>query len=961
MSKKITKVFITGEMALSILRSTRKIIPVFEAGKINGDKVDDTLQEFLCQYQIFSHAIGQFKVDRKVLAEMLLHLEELLKEFCGDWNKTRPVVMESQSSSSSSMKSTMKSNLPTSSKAEKNVEDSHKQFQTTELGPNMTRSEEEPGSPPQRKKQKFIFKKMSPKSDLLPKIECHLCRRCYNSLKALKKHLKEAHKGAEVGEGIKEIQHKITCKICQKKLGRDLMNRHLKDVHSMNKPNTSSQLRGWFSMDDGDGNWKPLWLLPNELDPSEEIMVPLNADGTYSLYGFTFKGKERGEAARFTNVEYNSVDVMTELASKHSFNDDQIRADEKKNAKVGVEEGNSSKSVQYHFEGDVITAVRDTTEDNSKEDVTEKTEGGNTNNDINFIEIGETEESNANREEMITKNAVNLSRRNLNVAIFPHDKPGSSQVVLNENVSRCDLEENFEDGSFIFGDVSSKPSVVRNLFDVVNDEDGACGEFNTVLKKGGSNETKKGHKVGLVKVSVFDLEVRDGELWSDETDSDFEHTDSKEYTEKRLRMKFTRKEKRNFQEPLEKIADVKANRSVIQDFEYFMKQQKMDNTSTPSKSSTIVKAIGHLFEYHDSLLKFETDKDASFNLQRLLNPLNDDFLEIADPTAIDGWIQRGTGPNGERLPGRCREKLKGHARFRDFLKAKLMKAEFGMSAEAYFKRDMIIKNIEQITQTIKSKKVFQQLQKMEDSEKLEREQAREVLFPKNVFNEMKAVSRWYKSEEAKEEEGACLNIYKKATTGGKLTSKEFGRFGQWAQFSTCLEDKNRRGAYSFTNLEFKKRKPMWFPEDFEEEETEDMNELFKKLPENWDWNVPPKPDAQPSCWVIEVSGEGLKGGNAAQLILTRRSSEICNKFRDLKFEVFGDDEDELSPFFVNMKKKPLTDLQRTKGSLLERLGKVCGVSNATVNTFRCVILIMFNFINIHSLGVQLKFMCRAPP
>ena len=92
-----------------------------------------------------------------------------------------------------------------------------------------------------------------------------------------------------------------------------------------------------------------------------------------------------------------------------------------------------------------------------------------------------------------------------------------------------------------------------------------------------------------------------------------------------------------FRDLKNEIADAEANRSVIQDFENYMIKQKMDNTSTTSKSSTIVKALGHLFEYHDSLLHFETEKDPNFNLQRLLNPLNDDFLEIADPTAIDGW------------------------------------------------------------------------------------------------------------------------------------------------------------------------------------------------------------------------------------------------------------------------------------------------------------------------------------
>ena len=83
-----------------------------------------------------------------------------------------------------------------------------------------------------------------------------------------------------------------------------------------------------------------------------------------------------------------------------------------------------------------------------------------------------------------------------------------------------------------------------------------------------------------------------------------------------------------------------------------------------------------------------------------------------------------------------------------------------------------------------------------------------------------------------------------------------------------------------------------------------------------------------------MSGEGLKGENRANFISTRKSAEICEKYRDIKDEVFVDGEDDSSPFFVNLKKRPLTEIQRTPGSLMEKFGKVCGVNKATVNTLR---------------------------
>ena len=50
---------------------------------------------------MFSHAVDQFKVDRKVVSEMFLHLEELLGEISKDWNRERPILDEKQGSTSS--------------------------------------------------------------------------------------------------------------------------------------------------------------------------------------------------------------------------------------------------------------------------------------------------------------------------------------------------------------------------------------------------------------------------------------------------------------------------------------------------------------------------------------------------------------------------------------------------------------------------------------------------------------------------------------------------------------------------------------------------------------------------------------------------------------------------------------------------------------------------------------------
>ena len=110
---------------------------------------------------------------------------------------------------------------------------------------------------------------------------------------------------------------------------------------------------------------------------------------------------------------------------------------------------------------------------------------------------------------------------------------------------------------------------------------------------------------------------------------------------------------------------------------------------------------------------------------------------------------------------------------------------------------------------------------------------------------------------------------------------------------------------------------------------------FDMLPDEWNPDVPHQEGEEPSCWVIDVAGttKGLKGGRAAQIILTPRSVEWCLKYRDLKSDEFDNVEDD-SQFFVSIRGKPLSPLQNTPGSLLDKVGGACGVNQPTVNSFR---------------------------
>ena len=180
----------------------------------------------------------------------------------------------------------------------------------------------------------------------------------------------------------------------------------------------------------------------------------------------------------------------------------------------------------------------------------------------------------------------------------------------------------------------------------------------------------------------------------------------------------------------------------------------------------------------------------------------------------------------------------------------------------------------------------------------------------------------------------CLGIYEKSMAGVKVGVRDFVRFANFSRFQLALEDRNRRASYAFSNDDFSSRIPKWLPD---QEKQENLVDRFEMLPETWNPNVPQHLGNDPTCWVIEVCGDtkGLKGGRPSHIILSRRTQELCLKYRDLKEEVLQSDQVVgHDNFFVNSKGTALAPIQRTAGSLLSKLGSVCGLDNATVKTFR---------------------------
>ena len=378
------------------------------------------------------------------------------------------------------------------------------------------------------------------------------------------------------------------------------------------------------------------------------------------------------------------------------------------------------------------------------------------------------------------------------------------------------------------------------------------------------------------------------------------------------------------------MIDRKENRDFISDFEEWLAHKDVE---TNRDKSTIRKIAAFLFSYPDSLLAFNSKKYEDYHLLKHVTKDAANLIEVCDPTMSNQWVQAMGGEDGKQYPSKRTEMLKAHARFRDYVYEKISMLDFGRSVEDLMRKDIILKNLNDITNQIKKKKVFNHLTRLEENERKKTKIARKIVYPEEEFNENKAVSTWLTSKEAELEEEKQSLFYEDVRNGSNPSSKGFNSYALYARFNLVIRDKNRRGVYNFTNEEFARRVPTWLPGGKINEE--DAADKFDMVPDDWNTTKPPEDGIEPSCYVITVSGEnkGMKLGESASIVITKEVNEILLRYRDLKQIVFGTI-DMLEPFFVNFKREKLTPLQRTSGSLLDKMSKVVGAPKLTVNSFR---------------------------
>ena len=321
-----------------------------------------------------------------------------------------------------------------------------------------------------------------------------------------------------------------------------------------------------------------------------------------------------------------------------------------------------------------------------------------------------------------------------------------------------------------------------------------------------------------------------------EGDSDFEEGDKPEFSHNRVSRKAERRDNR-MNLSVSNLAEKNGNKGFVAKFKEFMSNRGISKAKDDRSADKI---IGHIISYEDSVLEYESKLDEDFFLDRLIAFKSDDFLALKFPL---GWIKSTWGEN----PSRAVEKLKAHKHLREYIKFAIDSTHFGGSTDDLLKKNFIIEGVDRITRDIEAKGLYAEYDKLMKIENMEKRQARMTVNPSEAHNVARAVTTWNQSQESKEKELHFIKIYEDLVGGGQVKSRAFTTFGHYVRFRFVISDKSRPGSYhQLLNSDIATAKKLWWPEGYTG---------FGDLPQNWDSNIPPSPDAKPSAWSITVSGK----------------------------------------------------------------------------------------------------------
>ena len=524
MAKFACQLFFLAFSAKKQLKSLLPIIKDDSKGRVDSQTVYNEVHEFLYLFQVFSHGAGLSKEDRADVLDALLTLDALEKDLQESWNQNRdpPVIKDS-----------FKRALPSENEAS-----------TSSSNLAIT-----PIKPPYKK---IKFAKISPKADLLPVFECHMCVKKFSYLKTLRRHLKTAHQSDLPNEGLKEASNKVTCRICNTKQSRDQLNKHLQMTHNIKKKGLGGVLRGFWTLDDV--YWYPLWLAKGEDDPPSDLMVPVQ-NGRITVYGneYSVENKDVGDLVKIED-NFEQKTSQNKL-SRNASNEGDTNRNKNNNGSLRDSRLDKNDNVINYTEERMESHVLNEEE---SEGISPNGEQACQGPSVNYCisEDGaelpttknsspETTSSRSGPEAKCDEDEKLLNMEDemakLGYLASPEDaRPHNPENIgksFKSSAARCLSMEEFDVNDEFFNEGESFVEVAQILTPTET-------TIADSLKSGLQGDTNC-NKTPKLLVEVFLVEVKDGTFWSAEEeefaiDSSFEHGDSKDDSESIRDMKKAR-------------------------------------------------------------------------------------------------------------------------------------------------------------------------------------------------------------------------------------------------------------------------------------------------------------------------------------------------------------------------------------------------------------------------------------
>ena len=378
-----------------------------------------------------------------------------------------------------------------------------------------------------------------------------------------------------------------------------------------------------------------------------------------------------------------------------------------------------------------------------------------------------------------------------------------------------------------------------------------------------------------------------------------------------------------------KLHDKEGNKEFIIEFEEDIK--KGSASGSKDKRSTVPATTSLLFRHSDSFLSFETSKNPNFRLDMLVSFQDESKLvQLKDPGE---WIAQIEGEDGRALPIRRNEMYKSYLRLVEFVNKKFQQTDFGSDTASLYRQDKLGKNLEKLPDNIAKSGVWRKLKVLINADKKLKDAAREVLAPESNYNEMNLNKVYLQSEQFKSRLENFNQIWTKANDTGEIESKDFNTVSNLARHIACFHDRSRQAAYSsMSNADFGRRKKIWFPPNHNKDSFDGL-----KVPDGWNLYKEPEEKREHDLLLVPILGSsfGAKLNEDNDLIFIGVAEELVLKFLDIKRIRFKDEYPQGNDhFFCSFHNKPLSAIKNSKGSILEEVEKVVGVSKCTATSYR---------------------------